>query len=75
MAMKVEAKFRKLEKVNGKIETKAGKYYQIGDKHSIKADEVLRIETNHEVVEHDKVDSLPEKLKNDEILKTKISNN
>lgn len=63
MAKKAEAKFRKLDKVNGKIETKIGKYYQIGDKHSIKADKVLRIETNMEVTEHDKVDSFPEKLK------------
>ena len=45
------------------IKTKVGKYYQIGDKHSIKADKVFRIETNQEVTEHDKIDSLPEKLK------------
>lgn len=54
-------KFRKLEK-GGK--TKAGKYYQIGDKHSFKADKALRIETNQEVTEHDTVDSLPVELKN-----------
>ena len=63
MAKKAEAKFRKLDKVNGKIETKIGKYYQIGGKHSIKADKVFRIETNFEVVEHDAIDSLPEKLR------------
>jgi hypothetical protein len=63
MAKKAEAKFRMLEKQNGKIETKIGKYYQIGDKHSIKADKILRIETDQEVIEHDIKDSLPEKLK------------
>ena len=63
MAKKTEAKFRKLDKVNGKIETKVGKYYQIGDKHSLKADKVLKIESKLEVIEHDGVDSLPEKLR------------
>ena len=63
MAKKVGSKFRKLDKVNGKIETKVGKYYQIGDKHTIKADKVLMIETNQEITEHDAMDSLPEKLK------------
>lgn len=63
MAKKVESKFRKLDKVNGKVETKIGKYYQIGDKYSIKSDKVLKIETNQEIIEHDAMDSLPEKLK------------
>lgn len=63
MAKKAEAKFRKLDKVNGKIETKIGKYYQIGDKYSIKFDKVLKIETNKEIIEHDAIDTLPEKLK------------
>jgi len=44
-----EPKFRKLNKV-GKV--KVGKFYKIGD-HVIKADKVLRIETNQEVIEHD----------------------
>ena len=66
----VEPKFRKLEKTDGKVKTKAGKFYQIGDKHSIKTSKVLRIETNAEVTEHDSIDTLPEKLK--EKLITKV---
>lgn len=62
MAKKQE-KFRKLEKVNGKVETKVGKYYQIADKHSIKSDKVLRIETKLEIIEHDLINTLPEVLK------------
>jgi len=60
---KEEPKFRKLGKVDGKLTTKANKSYQIGDKHSIKADKRLRIETNLKVTEHDGVDSLPVELK------------
>lgn len=73
MAKKVEKqqeepKFKKFEK-GDKI--KIGKYYQIGDKHSIKVDKALRIETNLDVVEHDAIDSLPEKLKDNNVLKIK----
>jgi hypothetical protein len=57
---KEEPKFRKLEK-GGK--TKAGEYYQIGDKHIVKADKVLKIESKLEVIEHDGVDSLPVEMK------------
>lgn len=57
---KEEPKFRKFEK-GDKI--KIGKYYQIGDKHAIKTDKVLRIETKLEVFEHDAVDSLSTDLK------------
>lgn len=63
MANKTASTFRVLDKVNGKIKTKVGKYYQIGDKHSIKSDKILRIETNQEIIEHDTIDSLPIKLK------------
>jgi hypothetical protein len=56
--------FRKVEKDNrGKVSAKVGKYYQIGDNHSLKADKALRIETAYEVTEHDKIDTLPAKLK------------
>lgn len=64
MAKKVtEPKFRKLEKLNGKANTKIGKFYQIGDNHSVKSEKVMRIETNQEITEHDAIDSLPTDLK------------
>ena len=40
-----------------------GKYYQIGEKHSLKADKVYRIETNDVVMEHDKEETLTKKIK------------
>lgn len=39
-----------------------GKYIEVG-KFAIKAEKNLRIESNKEVKLHDKVDTLPEKLK------------
>lgn len=45
-----------------KHKTKIGKYYQIGDDHVKKAEKVLVIETNAEVLEKS-LATLPKKLK------------
>lgn len=58
-----EPKFRKVEKVDNKCSAQSGKYYQIGETHSLKAERKLRIETLSEVTEHDGIDTLPVELK------------
>lgn len=45
-----------------KTKIKKGKYIEVGD-FTIKAEKNLRVEGNKEVKLHDKVDTLPEKLK------------
>lgn len=64
MAKKTVSKFRKLSKVNGKLKTKKGKIYQVGDDEVIQSDDFeYLIESKLEVIEHDAEDTLPEKLK------------
>jgi len=52
-----------------KLKTKVGKYYQIGDKHVLKADKAYQIESNEVIKEHSKIDTLPTKLKEKQIAK------
>lgn len=69
-AAKVETT-RKLEKLDGKAKVTVGKYYQIGETHSLKADKKYLIETKEEVTEHDGIDTFPVELKARQVKKDK----